>query len=360
MWAHDASPNLGVRVLGAGTEALVRRVWPQAEVVFTNYGARTAPVPLGSWKALAKESVTRRAGLADWFGSFDLAIDTRSGDSFASIYGRSRLVAMSAAAEFAHRSGVPVLLAPQTIGPFEDRISRGLARRSLRTASLVMSRDSTSTQIAADLGRPVDVRTTDLVFALDPATPTVRRDVVLNISGLLWAGGNSHVDSDVYRSAVRGIYRGLVAQGRTVSLLAHVIAADGPDTDMATVEDFAADCAPEAEVLHPVSLADVRTMLAGAELVIGSRMHACLNALSVGTPPIALAYSRKFAPLLGDLGWSHVLDLRDRPDQLVARVLETASRPGLDREAAQTLEIARARLESATRALAHALTPSAT
>ena len=57
-----------------------RRVWPDAEVVFTNYGARTAPVPLASWKALTKETLTRRAGLADWFRSFDLAIDTRSGD----------------------------------------------------------------------------------------------------------------------------------------------------------------------------------------------------------------------------------------------------------------------------------------
>ena len=44
--------------------------------------------------------------------------------------------------------------------------------------------------------------------------------------------------------------------------------------------------------------------------MIGSRMHACLNALSVGTPAIPLAYSRKFAPLLGDLGWAHVVDLR--------------------------------------------------
>ena len=46
-WADDRSPNLGVRVLGTGTETLARRAWPGARFTFYNYGARPAPGRVG-------------------------------------------------------------------------------------------------------------------------------------------------------------------------------------------------------------------------------------------------------------------------------------------------------------------------
>ncbi len=279
LWADDRSPNLGVRVLGAGTAALVRRVWPDAEIVFHNYSAGTAPVRLGSLTYLGLETVTRRQRLADWFRGFDLVLDTRAGDSFADIYGIHRLASQVAAAEFATRSGVPVVLTPQTIGPFTSRLGRALGRRSLRTAAVVMGRDSISGEAAQRLGRPVDVVATDVVFALpDPGTGP-RRDVVLNVSGLLWRS-NPHVDAAAYRDTVRQVYDTLRRSGRSVTLLAHVLSTIyHGDDDVPAIEAFAAEHATEAEVLIPESLEEVRQAVAGAELVIGSRMHACLNAL---------------------------------------------------------------------------------
>lgn len=325
LWADDRSPNLGVRVLGAGTEALARRVWPDAEFVFYNYGARTAPVRLGSPRDLLIEAATRRRGLMDWFAEFDLILDTRAGDSFADIYGQARLVAMTTAAEFAHRAAVPVVLTPQTIGPFGSRVARLMARRSLHTAALAMARDSLSRDAAAQLGRPIDVLATDVVFALDRPQPTRQLDVVLNVSGLLWHP-NPHVDAAAYRHIVVDVHDALVSAGRTVSLLPHVLPSDNVDDDVPAVEAFRTQHAPGAEVLHPESLNEVRELLAGASLVIGSRMHACLNALSVGTPAIALAYSRKFAPLMADLGWPHVIDLRDADNDVPAKVASIAAR----------------------------------
>lgn len=350
LWASDRSPNLGVRVLGAGTEALLRRVWPGCEVVFHNYGAQSAPVPIGSVRPLVKEALTRRGGLADWFRGFDLILDTRAGDSFASIYGLDRHAAMSGAAGYARRAGVPVVLGPQTIGPFDGRLARAIATRSLRSADLVMARDSASAAAADSLGRPVDVLTTDVVFALDVPEAVTRRDVVLNVSGLLWRD-NPHVPAAAYRRAVREVYQALRAEGRTVSLLAHVLASSGPDNDLPAVEEFGHRHAPEAERLVPASLTDVRQALRGAALVIGSRMHACLNALSVGTPAVPLAYSRKFAPLLGDLGWPHVVDLRDEPDRAAHRVTEIAGRDDLTATTAELGERTAGLLRRATDAL---------
>ena len=350
LWASGHSPNLGVRVLGEGTAAILGRVWPRAEIVFHNYGARAAPVPIGSLRGIAKETVTRRGGLREWFSSFDLIVDTRAGDSFASIYGLDRHASMCAAMEYAHRCDVPIVLGPQTIGPFDSHVSEFMARRSLRTATLVMARDSESAQVAAELGRPVDVLTTDVVFALQVPEIATCRDILLNISGLLWRP-NPHVDCAAYRDTVTRVYESLAAQGRTVSLLAHVLGSSGVDNDIPAVHEFRDLVAPGAEILEPTSLTDVRQMLRGAELVIGSRMHACLNALSVSTPAIPLAYSRKFAPLLGDVGWRHLVDLRTSAGKADEIVGMCATDPTMSEQAAHLRSGASALLDKATVAL---------
>ncbi|MCZ2817754.1 polysaccharide pyruvyl transferase family protein [Modestobacter sp. VKM Ac-2984] len=323
LWADQHSPNLGVRALAEGTAALLGRVWPGVEVVTQNYGSAVAPVRLGDPRALAVERVTRRAGLREWVRDFDVVVDTRSGDSFSDIYGLQRLFAMSWAAEHVHSTGVPLVLGPQTIGPFDGRRARALARRSLGVATTTMARDHLSADHAAELGRPVDVLTTDVVFALDLPARVSTHDVLLNVSGLLWRSGE-HVDSDRYRQTVGRLHEELVRRGRRVALLAHVLDSASADNDVRAAREFAAEREDAPEVLVPTSLAEVRRMVAGAELVIGSRMHACLNALSVGTPAVPLAYSRKFEPLLAGVGWPHLIDLRTEPDPVDAtlRIVE--------------------------------------
>jgi polysaccharide pyruvyl transferase WcaK-like protein len=308
---------------------------------------------LGDPGALAREWIINRHGLRRWLRGFDLVFDTRSGDSFADIYGLRRLASMSALTEFARRSGVPVVMGPQTIGPFESRRGSLIARHDLRRATQVMSRDSQSAAYATHLGRAPDRRSTDVVFAIDQPEPGLKRDVVLNISGLLWNPGR-HVDSSAYRATVHSLYRGLVERGRSVSLLPHVLDSPLPDNDVPAVREFAAEFAPDAEVVVPSSLEDARSVLAGAEVVFGSRMHACLNAMSVGTPAIPLAYSRKFAPLLADLGWPHSVDLRTEaaPAVTALAMLDNADlHAGIER-LREGARVALQEAESSLRALA--------
>ncbi|MCV2395815.1 polysaccharide pyruvyl transferase family protein [Actinotalea sp. M2MS4P-6] len=310
-WASDTSPNLGVRALAQGTEALLRRVWPDVEVEHQNFGRGAAPMPIGRTRSLVKERVTGRAGLMAWLRGFDLVVDTRSGDSFADIYGVRRLQRMTAFAELVAQAKVPLVLGPQTVGPFDHPLGRALGRWTLRRTDLVMVRDGESAACAEGLGRTPDVHTTDVVFALPQPDVPRDRDVVLNVSGLLWRPG-PHVDAAAYRRTVTDLLDRLGAEGRTVTLLAHVLDSDHPDNDVPAVRELTAARGLEAVV--PAGLEEVRETVASATLVIGSRMHACLNALSVGTPAIPLAYSRKFAPLLGELGWGATVDLRTAED----------------------------------------------
>ncbi|MDJ0312334.1 polysaccharide pyruvyl transferase family protein [Arthrobacter sp. H35-D1] len=320
LWADDSSPNLGVRALGRGTEALVRRVWPRAEVTFQNYGHRSPHMPFGRLRSLVREQISGRHGMQKWLSGFDLVIDTRSGDSFSDIYGMKRHTIMSAVAACVVRAGVPVVLGPQTIGPFNTVRGRLLARGSLRGARLVMARDAESLAEAEKLHRARCVLATDVVFAIDVPRVDTTRDVVLNISGLLW-NPNPHVDFQRYRNAVCKLHEVLTTQGRGITLLAHVLDSGNADNDVPAIKEFVDLTGSMAEVCIPKGLDEVRSVVASANVVIGSRMHACLNALSVGTPAIPMAYSRKFEPLLRGMQWNHTVDLRDKTTDPVDAVL---------------------------------------
>jgi len=362
LWADNNSPNLGVRALGTGTTSLVHRVWPDADITFQNYGHRAPELPVGRLRSLGRERITGRLGMQRWLSEFDLVIDTRSGDSFSDMYGLRRLAVMCTVSEFASQAGVPVVLGPQTIGPFATRSARVLARRSLTRATVTMARDPASAECSTHLGRPVDAVTTDVVFAIDRPRVTKTRDVIFNISGLLWHD-NPHVDSVRYRDVVTQVYRSLVSEGREVALLAHVGATTtGPsgtpgsgnsgnsDNDIPAIQEFARLVAPDSEIIIPTGLSDVRSSIASARVVIGSRMHACLNGLSVGVPAVPLSYSRKFAPLLEGLGWRHTVDLRGN-DVRVTDVLRQVNGRSLTTDVAEVLERAHSSLLTAENTL---------
>ncbi|MBM6979715.1 MAG: polysaccharide pyruvyl transferase family protein [Actinomyces succiniciruminis] len=334
LWASLDQPNLGVRALAVGTRAVAAQVFPEAEIQIQGTGRGDAPTSLFmSRRGLLKERVTGAHGLFDWLASFDLVLDTRSGDSFADIYGLERLRNMSRFPEVLHHLGVPLVLTPQTIGPFNTRRGARMARRALNHARLVASRDARSAACAAQLGRPVDVESTDVVFAIDHPQVATTRDVVLNVSGLLW-GDNPHVDAARYRHDVLEVARRLQAQGRTITLLAHVVGPDesAGDNDRHPLTDLQRELG-DVEVIVPQgpdALDQVRNAVGSARVVLGSRMHACLNALSMGTPAIPLAYSRKFAPLLSGIGWEHVVDLRG--DDVADRALSAVASPRLQED----------------------------
>lgn len=289
-----------------------------------------------------------RFGMQRWLEGFDVVWDTRSGDSFSDIYGSHRHSVMSAVHEFAVQSGRSVVMAPQTIGPFRSISGRMLGRRSLHRSSLVFARDPVSGAASAALGRPVDAVTSDLTFAISPPADVASpRDVILNVSGLLWQE-NPHVDARVYQEAVKSIARTLLTRSRSVAVLPHVLDSHDRDNDAPAVDALAAEFGADLEVVAPRDLDDARAIIAGSRVLIGARMHACLNALSTGVPAIAMGYSRKFAPLFDAIGWPYSVSLanpgNDAGATTAARVIQMLADPSLERLALETRARGRASL----------------
>lgn len=312
LWANDRSANLGVRVLAEGAEMLAKRAWGSSTVVdFQDFGPGADDQIAFAGKPVIQDLLSRRGRISEKIARYDVILDTGAGDSFADIYGLKRLAWMVNASRVAKRVGTPVVLTPQTLGPFETRVGRAAGRFVLMNAARVHARDGVSHEYAHQMGRRPDVLATDMVFLLPQPEIQHRRDLILNVSGLLW-NDNSHVDHIRYRRVVTNLIETLSTRGRTVTLLAHVLRNSTADSDHKAVEELADRYGLEAVV--PDSLDEVRTVLAGGQVVIGSRMHACLNALSVGVPAIPLAYSRKFAPLMNEIGWRRTVDLRTAED----------------------------------------------
>ncbi|NMD93846.1 polysaccharide pyruvyl transferase family protein [Rhodococcus sp. BL-253-APC-6A1W] len=349
-WADDRSTNLGVRALAKGAGDLVKKAWPDASVDYQSFGVGAGPVPISD-RALATERMPRRNQLHDWIKAYDLVLDMRAGDSFTDIYGVRRLISMNEFSGIARRAGVPVVLGPQTIGPFGSPLGRALGARALRGASAVIARDSVSARYSSDLDRSVDVVSTDVVFGIEKPTVSKTVDIALNVSGLLWSP-NSHVNAGRYRASMIDLCRELTNRGRDVTLFAHVLDSNDPDNDvpvLAAIEQI-----EDLDVTRfvPSDLGDVRRFVASANLVIGARMHACLNALSAGTPAIPLAYSRKFAPLLEDLNWNWTLSIEDEGDSLSTKTLKVMDQiesegdlTALEARALEKLEFAASALE---------------
>ena len=326
LWADRQSTNLGVQALAEGTSSLLSAALPGVDIRLQSYGAGDSPLVFDSRLLFGLNNPASKAAreVESWLESFDVVVDTGAGDSFADIYGMRRLIEMSSVRAAVARTGVPLMMGAQTIGPFKKNVGRKLGQYSIRGANLVVARE-TASQTYARTHLGVDALLgTDVAFAIAQEEVPKSRQVLVNVSGLLWANSD-HVDNMLYQERVVSLLRGLADAGHEVALLSHVIDSELADNDRFATEAAAAASGTVVEILTPRDLSDVRQMIASSRLVIGSRMHACLNALSQGVPTIPWAYSRKFAPLMADLNWGPVFDLRDNDDPVPGTLIAAAS-----------------------------------
>jgi polysaccharide pyruvyl transferase WcaK-like protein len=192
------------------------------------------------------------------------------------------------------------------------------------------------------------ILSTDVAFALGRQSCRRERDVLVNVSGLLWRP-NPHVDYQQYRRVVVEFSRMHLSAGRAVGLLAHVLDSSWADNDVPAVHAAAVEIGGNVEVIIPTDLDDARRTIAGSGLLHGARMHACINALTVGIPCVPWAYSRKFEPLFSSLGWSYGIDLRRSSEDMIGAIVCQEQRlQGAWEGQVRTVErVAQRRLDSA-------------
>jgi polysaccharide pyruvyl transferase WcaK-like protein len=266
-----------------------------------------------------------------------LHLSIAGGDSFSDIYGMQRLLYVVLPQVLVLWLGKPLVLMPQTYGPFESSLARCVARYVIKRAALVYSRDEEGVQtVRALIGGGDDCVqfAYDMGFALEPQPPAEdvcrQLDAIkqngpvtgLNVSGLLYMGGYSGNNmfglKGDYARMVHVLLEELITkQGAQVLLVPHVFGGEeNRESDEKACARIQAEFGQRyAGRLHYLpgrfDHHEIKYLIGQCDFFLGSRMHACIGALSQCVPAVGLAYSRKFAGVLESVGGgSRVVDLR--------------------------------------------------
>lgn len=311
---------------------------------------RMAPFP-GLRKALLDRNPRLRAIAEARFVG-----DIRGGDSFSDIYGLGRMITGSLPSVIALLLEKDLVLLPQTYGPYRSRTAQRLARFILRRAKIIISRDKEGLQVVTDLlgGAPPDARLRfcpDVAFALESKSPdpvpvqpvlgpghTVPT-IGLNVSGLLYNGGftkdNMFGLAFDYRRFARNLAEKILSEtDARLLLVPHTFAPKGNvESDPDACDDLFRSFAPRyPERVHIVTEecgpSGIKGIIGLCDFFIGSRMHACIGALSQGIPTVGVAYSRKFKGVFDSVGVGHlIVDARNGSvEQAIEAVLSAYRR----------------------------------
>lgn len=262
----------------------------------------------------------------------DKVFDITGGDSFSDIYGLRRFLIFGFLQKWlVTLFGKELILLPQTYGPFKRSITRLMAKSVLKRASVIYARDTESVEyVQALLGNHIvngKLRfMPDVAFVLDSHEPETidigilngnrkKESIVVgfNISGLLFNGGYTQENmfglKTNYRELINSVVDVLMKDERLlVLLLPHVV------TPCSAVEDDPNACRQlydELSEKYPGRIFltqgqynqnEIKYIIGLCDFFIGSRMHACIAALSQSIPAVGIAYSKKFHGVFESIG----------------------------------------------------------
>lgn len=353
LWHSLNSGNLGVGALTLANMAIARSV-AEAQGYrphFVVMGMRDSEPPSDDFRGIDNYPIDTRTMLSPkgfWreTGSVDCVLDIGAGDSFAEIYGPKRFAFLWLSKWLIERRGVPLLLSPQTIGPFTKATYRRLAAVVMHGAAAVVARDEQSLAAARAIAPGANVLlSADVAFELPFVDRSAERGgaqkelaqarlrVGINASGLLFheaeTGQNRFGLSMDYAKFTRTLIAAVQARGDAeVHLITHATSDRDPtDDDRALADRLATEFPDTIRAPDFAGPSQAKSYISSLDFLVAGRMHACIGAFSAGTPVVPVAYSRKFDGLFGMLGYDRMLPVRGYDDAgAVAFVLDALDR----------------------------------
>jgi colanic acid/amylovoran biosynthesis protein len=310
---------------------------------FTLFGMRDGDCPSVVGPDVAVATMTMRyllapGGYSADLATMDLMIDIGAGDSFADIYAAKRFFMIWTSKYLTVRRKLPLILAPQTIGPFTGTIYKRLAGWIMTRSTAVVARDRKSLAVARDLApHATAMLAADVAFSLPFADRSADRGanrpgtparVGINVSGLLFTqaetGENRFGLSFDYAAFIRQLIDTLSSRDDVELLLVtHAISGgDATDDDDAIANRMAAEFPATVRVPNFIHPSEAKSFISSLDFLVASRMHACIAAFSSGVPVMPVAYSRKFEGVFGLLGYTHLVPVQGiDQDAAVVRIV---------------------------------------
>ena len=346
--------NLGVSALGYSVIHGLGQRLPEARLTSFDYtpGIRAGEVDgvayeqLGAWRTRRVWAPYSHAAIdaalrfrlplvpaAERIRNADAILDISGGDSFTDLYGPERFKSIAWPKLTAIRLGIPLILLPQTYGPFRSSPSRELAARICRGAAAAWARDERSfgvlRHLLGDAFDPARHRCgVDVAFLLPtkrPAAPLGDRLqewletrnqaeplAGLNVSGLLYndpAGARSRYGFIAdYRELCRSLVERLAADGARVVLTPHVVSPPGHyESDIEASGRLAASLSKDVATRVTVAPAfqdprEVKWLSGQYDWLYGKRMQSTIAGRSSAVPSATTSYSDKAHSVFANRG----------------------------------------------------------
>ena len=216
------------------------------------------------------------------------------------------------------KTGRRVVFMPQSFGPFKtDETRRGI-RSVVATADLIFAREEQSlSSLEEAIGRDDRIRLapdfTCLYHDQGAVPDPAMESAIVVVPNVRMLKMTDEGGAEAYRKFLLEAIELLLARGEKVVLLDH-----SPANDAEFIAELDRQTGGRCCVLENLSAGACKKVLRCAKLVITSRYHALVSALSEGSPVLCTSWSHKYEDLVRTFGLKDVcLDVR-RPESAAA------------------------------------------
>jgi polysaccharide pyruvyl transferase WcaK-like protein len=362
LWQHEHSAEFVVFDNGVGERAMDFNVGDGTNLALTLCGARAGHKYYRSENLATMALAARFGAMGSYLNqgvrlidSSDAVLDVSGGDSFSDIYGRKRFFSIVRPKQIAIRRGVPLILLPQTYGPYNDPGLREIAIEAVRGADMAWARDEPSFAILKDmLGDVFDAERhfsgVDLAFGLQPLEARAAIDhrllswidreggddtlIGFNINGLIYNSPQNTVSQygfkADYRRTLVDFLTWVLERGDTrVVLIPHVMSEHGHyesdhGASTALVQGLPGKFKDRITVSpNDLDQSQVKWLISKMDWFCGPRMHSTIAALSSGVATASIVYSDKAKGVFETCGQSdYAVDPRELDtDEVVSELM---------------------------------------
>lgn len=266
----------------------------------------------------------------------------------------------------AHALGVPIVVLPNSFGPFENPVTPAFARLVLDRCKAIACRELRSAQTLRTLGiRESLVKVIpDMGWALRPEYDVVAEEFrrfrdskrparLVGITVRPWRFPGHASPEKAWRAYVESMREFLLwlnQAGYVAVLFSHSIGPHDHEDDRVAILEIVQGIDQACHVVSgDFSPGQLKAMYGLVDFFVGTRMHSAIFALGMGVPAIAISYQGPKAPgIMSDCGLSEfVLDISDiQASALIERFLSlVASESVIRKQIAETVDNLTTRLE---------------
>lgn len=344
----DNLASKGVHAMGISTMMILRRFIPDARFTIVSTYPKAghelyAPYNFNLRVVRSKKSKWGKIStMLKEYVKADMIVDLE-GDGFSDEYGIVASIEHSLAILVATFMRKPIVLFPTSIGPFNTKFTRFLARFTLNRVEGVVAREEITKKYLQEIG----VKESLIYFTLDtafilPEAPYERVKEIFSKEGIDKGGKTLLIGMNIsqllsYKSKkgeAKHDYIELMAQiadylainlNAMVIFIPHSIylkeaveikgetkRIEGDDTT-AVKEAFKRVKNKDKiiPIVNDYTAVELKGIIGQCDLFIGARMHANIAALSLGVPTVAIAYSHKAPGIMSMVGLKeYVCDFR--------------------------------------------------